>query len=202
MVEALSIIEAVHKDAMDINNFNTMKSRKDELVQRFRHLNHALLGKAPTAPSHSTSVSDPKNGNISNLSIITGMGPPTIQPAEAKAQIVVQPQQLYLAVTTLDSNGQTQGTAEPPTPAMVYHTAAPPFPSTAQGMACNLDSTAVCGEDEYADKLPSLGSPELYTDSSTPLDAMAAGRLCSADNQVPNQILQGPHLDPPPPRPP
>ena len=91
MVEALSIIEAVHKDAMDINNFNTMKSRKDELVQRFRHLNHALLGKAPTAPSRSTSVSDPKNGNISNLSIITCMGPPTIQPAEAKTQIVVQP---------------------------------------------------------------------------------------------------------------
>ena len=66
MVEAFSMIEAVHKDAMDINNFNAMKSRRDELVQRFRHLNHTLLGKAPTAPSRSTPVSDPKNGNISN----------------------------------------------------------------------------------------------------------------------------------------
>ena len=63
-----------------------------------------------------------------------------------------------MAVTTLDSNGQTQGAAEPPTPTMVYHTAATPLSSTAKGMTCNLDSAVVCGEDEYADEIPSLGS--------------------------------------------
>ena len=34
MDEAFSMIQAVHKDAMDINDFNTIKSRKDDLKKR------------------------------------------------------------------------------------------------------------------------------------------------------------------------
>jgi hypothetical protein len=53
---------------------------------------------------------------------------------------------------SLDNNDQTQGAEGPPTPAMVYHPVAPPFPSTAQGMADILDSTAVSGVAEYTDE--------------------------------------------------
>jgi hypothetical protein len=145
MDEAFSMIEAVHKDAMDINNFDTMKTRKTDLVARFSPLNNTLMDRAPVAPSHSM--------------FVTGtMGPPTTQPTEAKAQAVVQHEQLKMAQAPLDSNDQTQGVAEPPIPAMIYYPTVPSWLSN-----CSLTSMPLMSP-ITASELSSLGtSPKTTT---------------------------------------
>ena len=68
---------------MASNDFD-MKTRNDDLVARFRPTNLSLMEKAPSAPSHSTFVSVPNNGNPSSHSIASGMGPPTTKPPGAR----------------------------------------------------------------------------------------------------------------------
>ena len=81
-------------------------------------------------PQASTFVSVPNNGNISSQSIASGMGPPTTKPAEARH--LTEAGQAKTQVTHEQHSNMTQGAAEPPTPTMVFHTEAPPSPSTAQ----------------------------------------------------------------------
>ena len=45
---------------MDATGLETMKSRKDDLKRRYKPLNMAVRDKPPTAPNHSTFVTDPK----------------------------------------------------------------------------------------------------------------------------------------------
>ena len=79
-------------------------------------------------------------------SVETGtMGPPTTQPTEAMAQVVGKHEQLKMAKASLDSHDQPQGADGPPTPAMIYHPAAPPIP-VPETEVSNLDSAAICGE--------------------------------------------------------
>jgi hypothetical protein len=108
MDEAFSVIQAIHMDTIDPTDFDTMKSRKDDLKKMYWPINMALRDKPPTAPNHSTFVTDPNIGNNS----MSSLGPPSNHLAEqrrlreAQAQASVKHDQLLIDVQALHTSVQ------------------------------------------------------------------------------------------------
>jgi hypothetical protein len=104
--EAFSVIQAIHKDTLYPTDFHTMETRKEGLKKRYKPHNMAVRYKPPTAPNHSTFVSDPHIGNDS----MSSLGPPSNHAAEqrqlreALALASVKHDQLLIDIQALHSS--------------------------------------------------------------------------------------------------